>query len=388
MDSTQIFAAEYLFDGYTMHRNMGIEIESDGTILGLTKMNNSQSILPGLIVPAFINTHCHLELSHLKGQIPKHTGLIDFLLQINALRFTRSKQDILSHMKDAEEAMLRAGTAAVGDISNQTDSLDIKMSKRLLYHTFVETFGLSDEKSLARFSDSLAIYHSFHAHMPCSLVLHAPYSISESLIKLCDDFNRNKISTFHNQESDAENEFIQFGQGDFLRLTQKIVPEFAPTPKGVRSLKYMLQKLDHTQHLILVHNTATLAEDVHDAKQYQKILYWCLCPNANRFIENKLPNIPMLIEEGCKLTLGTDSLASNDGLSIWNELCTIKYKYPDIDWQTMLPWATINGAQALNMDQQLGSFEKGKKPGIIHLPDFKDDELPQFNTKTNWLAPF
>lgn len=386
MKKNQIVAAEFVFDGYTLHQNASVEYNLDGTIVRLRPA--TEAILPGLVMPAFINAHCHLELSHLKGQIPKHTGLVDFLLNINSLRANPPEEEIHLNMQEAEKAMIENGIAAVGDISNKTDSLAIKKNKKLNYHTFVETFGLSEEKSLDRFSQSLFVFNAFQKLLPTSLVLHAPYSISESLLKLADDFNRNKISTFHNQECDAENELIQDAKGDFLRLLNRIIPGFVLPPKHKPSLQYMLEKLDHTKHLILVHNTVTNLSDVKNAKKFSKDLFWCLCPNANLYIENKLPDINMLKEQNCKIVLGTDSLASNDSLSIWSELCTIKKHFPYLKWSELLRWSTIHGAEALQMNHMLGSFEKGKKPGIIHLPYFNMNEILSPDMSINWIAPF
>ena len=93
--------------------------------------------------------------------------------------------------------------------------------------------------------------------------------------------------------------------------------------------------------------------------------YFCLCPNANLYIGNKLPDIDLLIGSGIPMVIGTDSLASNHQLSILQELKTIRHYYPRVELQTLLSWATINGARALQLDEMLGSFEKGKRPGVV-----------------------
>lgn len=73
----------------------------------------------------------------------------------------------------------------------------------------------------------------------------------------------------------------------------------------------------------------------------------------------------MLMQNDVNIVLGTDSLASNDQLSILEEMKTLQKNFPGIELATLLKWATINGAQALQMDETLGSFEKGKQPGIV-----------------------
>jgi cytosine/adenosine deaminase-related metal-dependent hydrolase len=93
--------------------------------------------------------------------------------------------------------------------------------------------------------------------------------------------------------------------------------------------------------------------------------FWCLCPNANQYIEQTMPPIELLRSEKAKLVIGTDSYASNWSLNILDELKTIQQHQPQIPLAEMLGWATINGAQALQMDKHLGSFELGKKPGVV-----------------------
>jgi cytosine/adenosine deaminase-related metal-dependent hydrolase len=111
----------------------------------------------------------------------------------------------------------------------------------------------------------------------------------------------------------------------------------------------------------------TSENDILFTKNSGRHLYWCLCPNANQYISRQLPDIDLLIKHDCEIVLGTDSLASNYQLSILEEMKMIQQHFPHIELKTMLQWATSKGAKALQMDSLLGSFEKGKKPGIIVL---------------------
>ncbi|RZK37404.1 MAG: amidohydrolase, partial [Pedobacter sp.] len=127
------------------------------------------------------------------------------------------------------------------------------------------------------------------------------------------------------------------------------------------------------QKTLLVHNTVSSKADVEFAKQSHPNLYWCLCPQANLYIENTMPDVDLLISENVKITLGTDSLASNHQLNILSEMKTLQ-THKNVDFDELLQWATINGAEFLGLSQSLGSFQAGKKPGLnlIQLSeDFK-----------------
>ena len=65
--------------------------------------------------------------------------------------------------------------------------------------------------------------------------------------------------------------------------------------------------------------------------------------------------------------MGTDSYSSNWQLSIASEIKSLCEHFPSIPLETILHWATLQGARALQWDDRLGSFEKGKNPGLTLL---------------------
>jgi cytosine/adenosine deaminase-related metal-dependent hydrolase len=121
------------------------------------------------------------------------------------------------------------------------------------------------------------------------------------------------------------------------------------------------------QSLILVHNVCTAEKDIEFIKTQnaKHKTFFCLCPNANLYITDTLPDVNKFIEHRCEIVLGTDSLASNDQLCILEEMKTLQKNFPGLKLSTLLQWATINGARALQKENILGSFEKGKQPGIV-----------------------
>ncbi|RYZ47765.1 MAG: amidohydrolase, partial [Sphingobacteriales bacterium] len=98
-------------------------------------------------------------------------------------------------------------------------------------------------------------------------------------------------------------------------------------------------------------------------------LNWCLCPAANLYINNRLPQVDLFRDRGLQMVFGTDSLASNTDLDILAELKTLHRYFPGLTVETLLQWATINGARALGIEAEAGSFEAGKQPGIVWLQD-------------------
>jgi aminodeoxyfutalosine deaminase len=280
--------------------------------------------------------------------------------------------------------MLDNGIVAVGDICNTADTLPQKKQGRLFYHNFIETIGFSDEAAEGRFAASLRVFNEFAQSyaLPVdsnSIVPHAPYSVGSRLFGLIANFPGNHLLTIHNQEDETENEFYRNGTGDLTRLYQGLgidISIFKGT--GKRSLESFLPHFYRNQTLILVHNVATGEEDLRfalaDREEDGANLFFCLCPNANIYIggARRSADPRLLIKQGCRIVVGTDSLASNHQLCILEELKTLHRQIPGLPAATLLQWATRNGAEALQLDSVLGDFSPGKQPGVLLIEDMKD----------------
>ena len=322
----------------------------------------------GIISPGFINTHCHLELSHLKNKISQKTGIVNFALDIIKNRNNINSELQLEAINNADQHMYEQGIVAVGDISNTTISLSKKKESAIYYHTFVELIGLNPEKADSIFEYGLDLTRQFtESHLSNSMVAHAPYTVSKELIERITNScsQEKKPTSIHNQESVSENNFFISKSGDILKLYSDLnipIDFFNPTSKT--SLQSILNALNTDINTLLVHNTFTNAQDIEIANQIHQHLFWCLCPNANLYIENTLPNIELLLEMNCNLTLGTDSLASNTNLSIIDEINTIKKYYPAIAIETLLQMATYNGAKFLGIENTFGSIKINTACGL------------------------
>lgn len=323
----------------------------------------------GWLCPGFVNTHCHLELSHMQGLIPEGTGLPAFLQSVMEQREQPAPEIVQEAMEKAAAAMQAEGVVAVGDICNTAASLPVKSRPGMYWHSFVECMGFVDAAAPRRLEHSLAVLARFREnHLPASIVPHAPYSVSATLFRLLAALENNSPVSIHNQESASEDLLYRSKTGaflDFYRHFNIDISGFGMT--GRSSLQSWLPYFSSTPRLLLVHNTCTPAEDIRFALSGEQEISWCLCPNANLYIENRLPDIQTFLSEGAHITLGTDSLASNRQLSMWEEISTVHRHFPDIPMATVLQWATLNGAQALGISTQYGSLEKGKRPGLVQI---------------------
>jgi cytosine/adenosine deaminase-related metal-dependent hydrolase len=392
------FQAENIFTGMEMLDNNYVLITDDkGNVQEIVNEKDAgEDIqrLKGLLSPGFVNCHCHLELSHMKGLIPEKTGLVDFVFKVVTQRYFL-EEEISESIKYAENEMLQNGIVAVGDICNNLSTLPQKLEGNLHYHNFIEVSGWLPSVAQVRFERSKHFYKFFKEEFgSTSLVPHAPYSVSENLWERLEPFFQNRLVTIHNQETAFEDEFFRLGSGDFVRMYKMMnIDNSSFQPSGKSSLQTYYSKLKKASSVILVHNTFTSQEDVefvlqqsapgNQASAIKNVRFemgnakslWCLCINANLYIEDALPPVDMLRSNNCDIVIGTDSLASNNSLSVLDELKTIHHHFPLIPLTELLQWATLNGAKALGIENKFGNFEKGKKPGIILIEKVERETL-------------
>ncbi len=362
--------ANNLFDGKNFLSADSVLVLDEQTILtDIISENavdkNAVEFYEGIITPGFINTHCHLELSHLKHKIPQHTGLAKFAQHIISTRATYSKEEILEHISQANLEMWNNGIVAVGDISNTNDSFKEKTNSNVFYHTFIELIGLNPKHSLEIFEKGLALLTDLKKlNLHGSLAPHAPYSTSTELIKLIANYNAQNNTSFsiHNQESMEETKFFAGEKNEFENLYSflNIDLSWFDAPK-TSSLNAYLSTLSN-RNSILVHNTFTTKQDLELTKL--KPIFWCFCPGANRYIENTLPDFTLFSDYKSVVCFGTDSLASNQQLDLLVEANIILKSTTNYSLEDILRALTHNGADALGISSNFGSLKIGKNTGL------------------------
>lgn len=397
------FKADQLFDGYHFREANNVLITSEeGTfeaIVPLELAGDGVQILQGILTPGFINCHCHLELSHLKNIISPHTGLIDFLCTVVTKRDAEAPPETLpkgktlkdpKHFKaeaiiNAEKEMYENGVVAAGDIGNTADTALVKSKSKIRWQNFVEVISFTDEKAHENFKHYKSVAEELQLKTQNSkhrtvLVPHAPYSISPKTFELINAATKNKIISIHNQEHPAEDELYKTGGGDFLKLFKIFGINKSPfSVTGLSSIRSYLPYFNNGQTIFLIHNTYMAEDDIVWANEYAAAnglkLVYCICINANLYIENKTPPVELFIKHNCAIVLGTDSYSSNWQLSIAKEMQALlsmvgkDTNHGILSKEIILQMATSNGAKALQWNDELGSFEKGKKPGVVLLKD-------------------
>ena len=382
----QTYTADYVFPVSSPPiRDGRVTVDQAGTIVSVvdparpgdaSSIHSGDSVAPasapikvdGVLIPGFVNAHCHLELSHLQGKSQTGKTLLPFLVDVVTLRAS-DPAEIEAAIREQDRRMWEAGIQAVGDICNQADTAATKRDSPIRYHSFVEMFDfLQPERAEDSYQMYLAAYRAQPA--PKSAVPHAPYTVSDALYPLINALNAGRGSvSIHNQETAAEDELFETGGGAFADF----FAGFGASLEGFRapgtpSIYYAMQRMDPERRTLFVHNTLTQPAAIRAAEEWARDgVYWVTCPNANLYIENRLPRYDRFLETGAKVCIGTDSLTSNWQLSVLEEMKTIAKYQSYVPFPEVLRWATLNGAEALYFADELGSLEAGKRPGLLAL---------------------
>jgi cytosine/adenosine deaminase-related metal-dependent hydrolase len=276
------------------------------------------------------------------------------------------------HISDALIELEREGVVAVADICNTSDSYPSKQDNIIQFVNLIELLGL--ESSMAEFMLERArnlqqiSYETINSK--AYLTPHSVYSISEKLWeKLGEDFGKSNLLSIHFAESKSEKQFTEQRSGEIAQnyLNWDLPLDDAPSGNPVEIAKRYLP----TQcNILFVHNTYLEREEALNLSSHFPRASFVLCPASNLYIEKTLPNIPMLMELKLNIVLGTDSLASSPTLSILDQILIIQKHFHNIPFDEMLRWATINGANALGVNEKIGSIEFGKSPGLNLITNF------------------
>lgn len=369
-------SAEYLYDGGSSEPlgNAYVEVADDGTVLAVGKVENPKAepeFHKGAIVPGFVNTHCHLELSYLKGKFRKGTGMAGFIDQINEMRDTSSMEEKKADIAFWMNEMWKRGVTAMGDISNCSDTFECKADSPMYTRTFLEVFGTESQDCQDVIDNVLELQKTADKYgIDAAPAPHACYTMSPELLTAVSAIGlKSGYLSFHSEETQEEEDMMISGSGPMWENRRKAGMSVPPVT-GKSSLLYFIDRLEKAhpapfdEHILLVHECCMNEEGMCAVKNVMKNAYIALCPCSNIFIHNALPPIDLMRKEGMRLTIGTDSLSSNDDLDMVREMFCIQENFPDVPLGEIISWATRNGAEFFGKGDVYGRLAEGFKPGV------------------------
>ena len=371
----------YTLDAGEPIRNGFVEYDdTDGTILNVGECASDEVVQDCAIVPGFVNSHCHVELSHLYGKFVKGTGMAGFIDQINALRDWAGNDVKTKLVQQWMDKMWKDGVSAMADISNDESSFPVKKIHAMYTRTFLEVFGSEPEMCDGVMKDVAQLQKiADEAGIDAAPTPHSCYTMSPQLLSASADAGMERgFISYHSQESQEEEDLVRSGSGAMYE-NRKRSGMSTPPVTGESSLKYFIDRLaavrkaPYDERILLVHNVCLSQGDIDAALKVMKNVYWAICPLSNIFIHNALPPVGLMRENGLDITLGTDSLSSNDDLDMVKEIICLHENFPEVPMNEIFTWACLNGARFLMKDSELGSLSVGKRPGIVVVRNIDAD---------------
>lgn len=379
----KLYQAKYLVSGNAPPLEGGALLADDGIILAtgtnadlMREYPQAEQIDFGdaLIVPLLVNAHTHLELTDFpqwatdSGRNDDPSSFVDWILNLIKVKVKLDKKLYRKSVANGLEQSLRAGTGAIGDILAHHSTRDAYLGCSLEGVLYLETLGQKAEV-ITRIKAELfdILDEQKVGTVELGLSPHSPYTISASYLRqIYDRCHSDRLRcTTHVAESPEEVEFLQHGRGEIAATFYPFVgwESHIPRTSGLSPVEYLQQQGGLFPQNLLVHGVQLTPMEIEILAAEQ--MHLALCPRSNARLKVGKAPAAELLKSGVKLCLGTDSLASCDSLSIWDEMAFAHQWFDgELDAPTLFHMATLGGAQALGLDHCLGSLEKGKKAGF------------------------
>jgi cytosine/adenosine deaminase-related metal-dependent hydrolase len=352
-----------------------------------------QALLPGLI-----NAHCHLDYTCLRGKIPPQKSFANWIRAINAEKAKLSQQDYLTSMYEGFAEAKRFGTTTIVNLTAFPELIS-HIDAPIRTWWFAELIDVRDPSRANEIVD-LAV-DSLKQAEKWGLAPHAPFTASADLYRRCEEVARreNILLTTHLAESREEMEMFRDGSGplyDFMKSIGRDMSDCgrmtplgaffgAPPSTSLRtgsgralSTGWIVAHLNELTEsdFDLLEKSNTEFDVVHSPRSHSYFAH-------SRFPSERLRAL------GFKICLGTDSLASNESLSLFAEMRAFQRNEPGLSPDKIFEMVTVNAALALHQEKALGRIQPGFQADLICIPCGSSanllEEILEFDGPVTWM---
>jgi cytosine/adenosine deaminase-related metal-dependent hydrolase len=331
--------------------------------------------LPGCaIIPGLVNAHTHLELTHFPSwkmrkdldYLPK--SYVEWIQQVVKIKRTLLPEELELSVREGLRLSIESGTTALGEILTDFRLAPCYGSSPLTGRLFLEALGHDPRQCdalLVRIEESLRMTQG---EFLCGISPHTPHTVSAHLFKGVRELagRLDLPKAIHLSETLEEVAFMHDTTG---AIAEQLFPmarweAYLPRPMRTTSTSFLDQLGMLDSSTLAVHAVHVTPADVAILKE--RGVSVVLCPRSNdRLFVGRAPH-HLLKSAGIPLALGTDSLASNDSLSLWDEMSYLRENVPEaFSAEELLTMATLGGARALGIDARTGSLEAGKRADFL-----------------------
>jgi aminodeoxyfutalosine deaminase len=359
-------AGTHLPNGWVTTRDGRVESTGVGT-----PPTNTRDLGDVVLLPGLINAHTHLELSWLDGRVPPQDSMDVWIRTMMGIRRTGPSggdAEVTAAMRHAVATMRATGTVLVGDISNTLSSVPVLAEAAMPATVFHEILGFRPVDSGGMVREAHARADGAITPSPdrrWSVVAHAPYSTAPALFREIAARHQGPAPlAVHLAESNEEMVFLQTGRGPIRDMLERLeVWDDAWTPPGAHPVRFMRDVGYLQPGTLLVHGVHLSPADLEDARDANAVIV--TCPRSNVWVGGGVPPVARFYASGVNVAIGTDSLASVDSLSLFDELAALRRLAPEVEAGRLLDSATRVGAEALGYGSDFGSITRGKRARFV-----------------------
>lgn len=390
----EIYAASHLFPMASPPVEGGAIAVENGRIKAVGRLSDLRAEydvpvreFPGcVIMPGLVNAHTHLELTHFPSwKLRKDIDYsprtyVDWVVQVIKIRRALSHDELAVSLREGIRMCLEAGTTAVGEILTDRSLLPQYCASPLAGRLFLEAIGLDPVRCAALKDELEKTLETFSCgDLLPGLSPHAPHTLAHGFLQEVVELARSRSlpAMIHLAESREETAFLHDSSG---RIASELYPlagweAYIPPPRRTTSTAWLDSLGVLGSRTVAVHCVHVTPSDVGILRERGAMCV--LCPRSNDRLDVGKAPAALLKKEGIPLALGTDSLASNDSLSMWDEMRFAIDAYPAVFTPAeLLEMSTMGAARALQLEGEIGSLEEGKRADFIVVRLGRSVQLP------------
>jgi cytosine/adenosine deaminase-related metal-dependent hydrolase len=374
-----------------------IKARNSGEIVDL----GEQALLPGLI-----NAHCHLDYTCLRGKIPPQKSFADWIRAINTEKAKFSAKDYLASINEGFAEARRFGTTTIANLTAFPDLIpqihapirtwwfaeliDVRAPERAkgIVDLAIESLGKARPLATAE-----PVQGGGGPGAPWGLAPHALFTASNNLYRCCEEIARreNVLLTTHLAESREEMEMFRDGSGPLYDFMKSIGRPMDDCGQGTPLERFVGRSGGASVRTdwIIAHLNE-LAESDFELLKKSKIQFHVVhSPRSHHYFGHSRFPFKRLRALGLNVCLGTDSLASNQTLNLFDEMRAFQNEFPSVSPEEILQMVTLNPARALRRENALGRIRSGLRADLISIPSSGEadlfEEIVAFDGEIDWM---
>ena len=341
-----------------------------------------QTLMPGLI-----NAHCHLDYTCLRGKIPHQKSFTGWIRAINLAKGNLSPDDYVASIKAGFAEAKQFGTTTIANLTAFPE-LASRINEPIRTWWFAELIDVRDPSNAGELVRNAV--EQLKSRPQWGLAPHALFTASADLYRRSEEIaqRENVLLTTHLAESGEEMSMFQDSEGPLYNFLNEIGREMNDCGNATAVGRFFERSIGGSSPYLFVHMNELTDHDFELLRKSATKDSIVHCPRSHVYFGHSKFQFPKLRNLGFNICLGTDSLASNDDLSLFAEMRAFRKEFPNVSAEEILQMVTVNPARALRQENAFGKIRSGLLADLIAVPVTSPisafDELIGFERKANW----